>query len=191
MVSTRPLISESSSPFTNSLVTLQRALITISITDIFMLYSFLNFLARSRYIFFFSLSFNFTLWSIGTAKFTIRQVPFFFFFLFLFFLLTIIRCSRLAEIKWSVYIAISQKNLCTSFPITYFWLFIYHLFVWSNLTFLHNSQLIPLLTQWCIFLYSFGVNMQNSLIMWLIVSFVSLHNLHLIFCLSLSIIALI
>ena len=42
MVPTRPLISKFFSPFTNPLVTVQRAPITIGITVTFMFYSFLN-----------------------------------------------------------------------------------------------------------------------------------------------------
>ena len=66
---------------------------------------FFNSLARSRYLSFFSLSFNFTLWSAGTDKSTIMQV--------LFFLLIIIRSSRLAEIRWSVCISKSSWILHT------------------------------------------------------------------------------
>ena len=78
MISTRSLISKSSSPFNNPLVTVPRAPITIGINVTFMFHIFFNSLARSRYLYFFSLSFNFTLWSAGTAKSTILQVPFFF-----------------------------------------------------------------------------------------------------------------
>ena len=41
-----------------------------------MFLGFSNSLARSRYLSFFSLCFNFTLWSTKTAKSTFRQVPF-------------------------------------------------------------------------------------------------------------------
>ena len=37
-------------------------------------------------------------------------------------------------------------------------------------------------TQSCLVLYSFRANLQHSLIMWLIVSSISPHNLHLLFC---------
>ena len=77
MVSTRLLISKFSSSCTGPLATVPRAPITISITAIFMLHSFLSSLARSKYLSFFSLSFNFTLWSAGIAKSTILQVLFF------------------------------------------------------------------------------------------------------------------
>ena len=78
MVSTCPLISKSSSPFINPLVTVLRAPIIIGIIVTFMFHSFFNFIAKSRYLSLFSLSFNFTLWSNEAAKFTILQVLFFF-----------------------------------------------------------------------------------------------------------------
>ena len=69
MVSTRSLISKSSSLCTNPSVTVPSALITISITVIFKFHSF----------FFSSLSlfFGFTIWSTGTAKCPMQQVLFF------------------------------------------------------------------------------------------------------------------
>ena len=76
MVSTYPPISKSSSPFINPLVIVPRAPITIDINITFMFHSFFNSFARSRYLSFFSLSFNFTLWSAETTKFTILQVLF-------------------------------------------------------------------------------------------------------------------
>ena len=77
MVSTRPPTSKSSSPFNNHLVTVPKAPSTIGIIVTFMFYSFFNSLARSRYLSFFSHSFNFILWSAGTAKSTILQILFF------------------------------------------------------------------------------------------------------------------
>ena len=77
MVSTRPLISKSSSSFNNPLVKVPNAPITIDIIVTFMFHSFFNSLARSRCLSFFSLSFSFILWSTGTAKSTILQVLFF------------------------------------------------------------------------------------------------------------------
>ena len=67
MVSTCPLISKSFSPFNNTLVTVPKAPIMIGIIVTFMLHSFFNSLARSRYLFF-SHSFSFILWSTGAAK---------------------------------------------------------------------------------------------------------------------------
>ena len=89
MVSTPPT-SKSSSPFSNPLVTVPNAPITIGIIVTCMFHSFFNSLARSRYLSYFSHSFSFILWSAGTAKLIILQV--------LFFLLTIIRSSLLVEI---------------------------------------------------------------------------------------------
>ena len=78
-----------------------------------------------------------------------------------FFLLTITRFGRLAEIRWSICISKSQWSLCISFCMTYSGLCIYHLFVRSNLNFLHNSQLIILYNQSCLVLFSLGANLQH------------------------------
>ena len=108
MVSTCPLISKSSSPFTNPLGIVPSALFTIEFIVTFMFHSVLSSLARSRYLFLFSLSFNFTLWSAEMAKSTIRQ---FLFFLSLFLSFYFLKISlRLAEIRWSVlYLKIPEK----------------------------------------------------------------------------------
>ena len=128
MVSTRPPSSKSSSPFSNSLVTVHNAPITIGIIVTCMFHSFFNSLARSRYLFFFSYSFSFILWSAGTAKSTILQfLSFFFFFFLFFFLLIIIRSGLLVEIRWSV--SEFHRSLCELFSRTAAGLCIYHLFV--------------------------------------------------------------
>ena len=85
----------------------------------------------------------------------------------------------------------SYRSLCVLFSRTGAGLCIYHLFVWSNLNFLHISQWITLPTQSCLVLYSFCANLLHSLIMWLMVSSLSLHSLLLLFCCILSILALI
>ena len=108
MVSTRPPTSKSSSPFSNPLVTVLNAPITIGI--IVSSTVFFNFQARSRYLSFFSHSFCFILWSAGTSKSTILQV--------LFFLLIIIKSGLLAEIRWSVCMSKSHWSLCVSFSWT-------------------------------------------------------------------------
>ena len=185
MVSTRPPISKSSSPFSNPLVTVLNAPITIAIIVTCMFHSFFSSLARSRYLSFFSHSFCFILWSAGTAKSTILQV------LFFFFLLIIIKSGLLAGIRWSVCILKSHGSLCESFSRTGAGLCIYHLLVWSNLNFLHISQWITLPTQSCLALYSRCANLLHSLITWLMVSSLSPHSLHLLFCCVLSILALI
>ena len=101
MVSTRPPTSKSSSPFSNPLVTVPNAPITIGIIVTCMFHSLFNSLARPRYLSFFSHSFSFILWSAGTAKSIVLQVLSFFFFL-----LIIIKSGLLTGIRWSVIIII-------------------------------------------------------------------------------------
>ena len=185
MVSPRPPTSKSSSPFNNPLVTVPKAPFIIGIIVTFMFHNFFDYFVRSRYLSFFSLSFSFILRSAGTVKSTILQVPFFL------LLLIIIRFGLLAEIRWSVCMSKSHRSLCVSFSRTDTRLYIYHLFVWSNLNFLHISQWITLPTQSSPVLYSFCANLQHLLIMWLAVSFLSSHSLHLLFCCILSILTLI
>ena len=187
IVSTRPPTSESSGPFNDPLVIVPKAPITIGTIVTFMFHSFF----KSRYLSFFSLSFRFILWTAGTAKSTLLQILFFLLFFFFFFLLNIMRSGLLAGIRWSVCLLKSHRSLCESFSRTGAGLCIYHLFVWSNWNFLHISQWITLPTQSCLALYSFCANLLHSLIMWLIVSSLSSHSLHLLFCCVLSILALI
>ena len=92
IVSTRLPTSKSSSPFSNPLVTVPNAPITIGIIVTCMFQCFFNSLARSKYLSFFSHSLSFILWSAGTAKSTILQV--------LLFLL--IKSGLLAGIRWFV-----------------------------------------------------------------------------------------
>ena len=73
VVSSCPLISKSSSPCFNSLVTVPSTPITIGITVTFMFHTFFSSQARFWYLSLFSLSFCFTLCSAETAKSTIRQ----------------------------------------------------------------------------------------------------------------------
>ena len=80
MLSTRLPASKSSSLFNNPLVTVPKVPITIGIIVTFMFHRFFNFLARSRYLSFVSLSVSFILWSAGTAKSTIFQIFFLSFF---------------------------------------------------------------------------------------------------------------
>ena len=105
------------------------------------------------------------------------------------FLLIIIRSGLLAESKGSLCMSKSHRCLCVSFSRTGAGLCLYHLFGWSNLNFLHISQWITLSTQACG--VSFCANLLHSLIMWLIVSSLSTHSLHLLFCCVLSILVLI
>ena len=183
IVSTRQLTSKSSRPFNNPLVTVPNAPITNGTIVTFMFHRFVNSLARSRYLSFFSLSFRFILWSAGTAKSTILQI--------LFLLSIIMRSGLLAGIRRFVCMLKSHRSLCELFSRTGAGLCIYNLFVRSNWNFLHISQWITLPTQSCLALYSFCANLLHSIIMWLIVSSLSPHSLHLLFCCVLSILALI
>ena len=87
--------------------------------------------------------------------------------------------GRLAKIRS---MSKSCRSLCVSFSWTDAELCIYHLFVWSNLKFLHISLWITLPTKSCLVLYSFCANLLYSLIMWLMVSSLSSHSLHWLFC---------
>ena len=84
----------------------------------------------------------------------------------------------------------SHRSLCVSFSRIGAGLCIYHLLVWSNLSSLHISQWITLPTQSCLALYSRCTNLLYSLIIWLMVSSLSPHRLHLLFCWVLSILTL-
>ena len=120
-----PLISKCPNSFNYPLGIVPSVTITIGITVTLMSHSFFfSSLARSIYLSLFSLSSTFTLWSTGMSKTTNRQVL---------FLLTITRSDHLADIKWFICISKSQTNLCVSFSLTDSKLYIYHLFVWSNL----------------------------------------------------------
>ena len=106
----------------------------------------------------------------------------FFFFFFV---------GLLDGIRWSVCMLKSHRSLCVSFSRTGAGLCVFHLLVWSNLNFFHISRWITLLTQSCLALYSFCANLLHSLIMWLSVSSLLSHSLHLLFCCVLSILVLI
>ena len=88
------------------------------------------------------------------------------------------------------FISRSQWILCVPFSKIDSTLSIYHLFARLRLNFLHSFQLIIFSTQSCVVLYSFTANLVHSVIIWLIISSLSPHNLHLLFCCVLSIFAL-
>ena len=111
--------------------------------------------------------------------------------LFFLLLLIIIRSSLLAEIRRSVCMSKSHTSSCASFSMTDAGLCIYTLFSWSNLNFLHISQLITFPTQSFLVLYSFCANLRHSHIMWLMVSSLSPHNLYFLFCYVWTILTLI
>ena len=106
-------------------------------------------------------------------------------------MLIIIWSGPLGEIRWCGWMSKSHRSFCVSFSRTGAGLCIYHLFVWSNLNFFHIFMWITLPTQPCLVLYAFCVNLLHSFVMWSIVSSLSPHSLHLLFCWVLSILALI
>ena len=76
MVSTLPLISKSSSPLTNPLVTVPRAPNTIGITITFTFHSFFP-SPRKVNVLILLFTFDFTLWSARKAKSTFLQVDYY------------------------------------------------------------------------------------------------------------------
>ena len=91
MVSTRPPISNSSSPLTKPLGNIPRTSITIGITVTIMFHVFFSSLASFKYLSLGSFSLVFTRWSAETVKSTIRV-----------FFLIITWFGLLARIRWSV-----------------------------------------------------------------------------------------
>ena len=99
MVTTCPLISKSSRPGTNPLVIVPRAPITICTTVTFMFNGLFNSLVEVKVlIFLFAFFFNFTLWSAGAEKSTIRQGFFFFCFVCCWLLLGLVVWLRLGDL---------------------------------------------------------------------------------------------
>ena len=125
MVCTRPLIAKSSSPFINPLVTVTRAPITI-VTQ------FLQFPSQIK-VFIILFTF-FQFYSVVCRDSKVHNSA------SSLLLLIILRSGCLAEIRWSVCMSKSQRSLCMSFSRIDVGLCIYHLFLWSNFYFLHNSQ---------------------------------------------------
>ena len=119
-VSTRSPTSKSSIPFNSPLVTVRKAPITVGIIVTFMFHYFFNSLAFFQF------------YSVVSQDSKVDN-----FAIFFFFFLIIITSGLLAEIKWSVCMSKSHRSLCASFSWTDAGLCIYHLFVWSNLNFLH------------------------------------------------------
>ena len=184
MVSTSQPTFKSCRPFNNPLVTVLKAPITIGTIVTFMFHSFFQFSSKVEILILLFTFFRF--YSMVSRDSKVDN-----FANSLFLLLIIIRSDLLVEIWWSLCMPKSHKSLWMSFSRTGAGLCIYHLFVWSNLNFLHISKWITLPTQSCLALYSFCANLMHSLIMWLIVSSLSPHGLHLLFCWILSILALI
>ena len=102
MVSTRPLISKSSSPCTNPLVIIPRAPITIGIIITLMFHSFFQFLHKVQVLLFLFAFFRFysvISWDSKVQNFSSSLFFFLLFFSFFFFFLIIIRSDRLAGIR--------------------------------------------------------------------------------------------
>ena len=169
-------ISKSSRHFISHLGIVPKIPITSGITVIFMFHIFLV-LTQSPdvyvFLYFYSLSSNFYLWSSGTGHYLAG-------ILFTFF----------KNISWSVirqrlgdpFVAQNPRKFCTSFFLTDSGLCRYNVFVWSDFVFFCNSQGITFISQSCLVLHSFCANLLHSLIMWLIVSSLSPHKVHFLFC---------
>ena len=183
MVSTGHPTSKSSSPFNNPLVTVLKATIIFVIIVTFMFNSFLQFPSKRRGT---NPSFNFLQFYFVVSRDSKVQN-----FASSLCLLIIIRSGFLAVIRGYVCMSKFKRSLCVSFSRTDAELCIYHMFVRSNFNFLYISQWITLPTQSCQVLYFFCANLLHSLIMWLMVSSLSPHNLHLLFCCVLSLLTLI
>ena len=169
MVSTRPPTSKSSRPFSNPLVTVPNAPITIGIivTCMFHIFFLIPKQGRGTYPSFHILSVLFCGQPETKVDYLTSSL----------FLLIIIKSGLLAGIRWSICMLKSHRSLFVAFSRTGAVLCIYHMLVWSNLSFLHVSQWITLLTQSCLALYSLCANLLHSLIIWLMVSSLSPHSL--------------
>ena len=133
MVSTRLLIVKSSRSIINPLVTVPSAPIKIGVTVTFIFRSFFQFSCKIKVLN--SLFDFFQFYPVVSRNGKVHYLAG-----FLFLLLTITSYGRLVEIRWSVFTSKSQRSLCVSFSGTDTGLCIYHLFVWLNFNFLHNSQ---------------------------------------------------
>ena len=142
MVSTRPLIFKSSSPFTKPLVTVPRDRLQLVKTSLSCSTFFFQFPSKVLVLIFLFTFFQFYAVVSRDSKF--GKLSFFFFF---FLMIIITRSDRLAEIRWSVCISKSQRSLCVFFSRIDPGSCSYYLFVYSNFHFLHNFQWINLSTR--------------------------------------------
>ena len=131
MVSTRPLIFKSSSPFNNPPVTVPKAPITIGLIVTFIFHCFVQFPSKVQVLILLFTFFQF--YSVISRDCKVHNFSFFFFpFSFFFFFLwglIIIRSGLQAEFRLSACMPESYKSLCVSFSRTDAGLCIYHLFV--------------------------------------------------------------
>ena len=183
MVSTRPPASKSSCPFNNPLVTVPKAPITIGTIVTFMFHSFFQFSSKFEVLILLFTFFRFYSAVSQNSKVHNFANSLFFFYGFL---LGLVIWPRLGD----PFVCQCPIGVYVSFSRTAVGLWTYHLFVWSNLNFLHISQWITLPTHSCLVSYSFRADFLHSFIMWVIVLSRSPHNLHLLFCCVLSILAL-
>ena len=158
MVSIHSPISNPSSSLSKPFQTSSSTPITIGITTNFMFHSFLSSLARSKYFSLFLLSLIF-----HSVVNTMQQL------LFILLIITIKVWS-----SGQVYVICLGLKI----PENFIYLILRNMVVWSNFNFLHNSQWITFPTQSCLVLYSFWASLLPSLIMGLMVSSISPHNLH-------------
>ena len=113
MLSTCPLISKSSCPCTNPLVTVPRASITIGITVTFMFNRFFYYLSKIWAFIFLFTCLQFTLWSAVTVKPTVWPVH----FLFVDYLLVWSSCC---DLRIRLYLKI-PKNFVRHIFLDRFW----------------------------------------------------------------------
>ena len=140
IVSTRSLISKSSSSFINPLVTVQRAPITISINITFIFQSFFSIPLQGQGIY---PSFHFlSLLLCGQPGQQSQQ--FCKFSIFCWLLLGLFIWPRLGILFVCRNPKRTDVGLCK-----------YHLFIWAKINFLHNSKWITLPSHSCLVLYSF------------------------------------
>ena len=141
-----PLISKSFSPFANALGIVPSVPVTTDITLTFMSHIFLSSLAKTWYLSFF------WFYSIFCWDDKVHDSPGSLWLSLVLIVWPRLGVLSLSHVLW-VSIFRSDSGLC-----------LYHLFVWSNSIFLHNSLWISFSTQPCLALYSFSAWLLHSLI---------------------------
>ena len=169
IVSTRPLISKSSSYFTKPFVIVARVPTTNVITVTFMFHSF-SIPLKYKYLDLFLFAF-FQFYSVVSRESKVHSSASSIVLLLLF----IIRCGCLAEIRW--FVSQNPRGVCVCHSPGQMLGYAYTICSkWSNFNFLQNSLWITLPTRSCLVLYSLCA---NSFTMWLIVLSLSPHKVHL------------
>ena len=173
VVSTRPPLSSSPSPLIKPLWTIRSAPIIIGIIIILMFHYILALWQGPIHVsLFVSFAFYFVVHRHDKVYYSASYL----------LLLITIRSGTLAGIRWSFCISKCQRILWVSSSTKDSGLCLYHLVVLSNFNFLHYSQWITFPTQSSLVSFSFSASLLHSLIIGLIVSSLSPHNLHLLFC---------